>query len=261
MDFNNQKSALQSLKQWENSDVHSMLISGSSGCGKTYLANQFAVMKHISDFVIIQPSVSDIKDTVDSCSILQSDVVLCIENLDLGVSAASYALLKFLEEPSQNVYIIITCRNVKQIPDTIISRTVNIDIPQMTSADLFEYAKSKDSTKADALKNDHILWSCVKSSRDIDSIFNLDSQKLEYISGLESMLFSNDTVSAILWKFQKFPDSTPVPTEIALRYIMTSNPDRRIFKVCYDCLSDIACGRIATHAAIAKFIFQVKYAL
>lgn len=259
MDFNNQVGAIAEIKKCAERDVHSILISGTKGVGKSYLAKMFSRIKGIPDVVYVRPSVQDVKDAVDACIGSQSPIVLCIENLDTGVNAASYAMLKFLEEPSQNVYIIITCRNIKQIPDTILSRTIHIAIPAMTEDDLLRYAQSKDIAKADDLHNNKSIWKCIKSASDVDTLVKLSKEQIDYIMQAESLLSSNDPVSSIMWKVQKFPDNSTTPAELMIRYVMLTYPDKRVFKMCYDCLNDISSGRIAVHAAIAKLVFQFKY--
>ena len=94
MNFICQKYSLNELQQLANKDRHSVLIEGSSGCGKTYLARQYAQMIDVYDFINVEPKVQDIRNTIDSCLQLGNKVVICIENLDKGVSGASYTLLK-----------------------------------------------------------------------------------------------------------------------------------------------------------------------
>ena len=61
---------------------------------------------------------------------IDTDVIICVENLDKGNPAAAQVLLKNLEEPSDHVYFVITCRNIKRVPDTfqiyVISRIHNV---------------------------------------------------------------------------------------------------------------------------------------
>ena len=105
MILNCQKEPIQELKQLADSDRHSVLVEGPSGCGKSYLAKQYAAMLGISDFAVINPTVQDIRDSINGSYNLDSPIVLCIENLDCGVPAASYTILKFLEEPLSHVYL------------------------------------------------------------------------------------------------------------------------------------------------------------
>ena len=92
---------------------------GPEGCGKSYLARQFAIKLGVDDFALVEPTVAGIREISDLCSEITTPIVICIENLDTGVVAASYTLLKFLEEPRKNVHVVVTARNIKHLPDTI----------------------------------------------------------------------------------------------------------------------------------------------
>ena len=123
MNFVSQNTPTLQLMDLANSRHHSILIEGPQGCGKTYLAKQYAAMLNVSDFEVVKCSVDTIRDAIDETCKIKNDVVICLENLDDGVLSASYTILKFLEEPLPNVYIVVTCRNLKKVPDTIISRS------------------------------------------------------------------------------------------------------------------------------------------
>ena len=140
MDAKSQKSAIIELKQLVDRDVHSIVIEGPEGCGKTYLAKEFARLKEISDFVSVAPKVAELKQAMNTAIDLQTPMVLCIENLDTGVVAASYSLLKFLEEPLPTVYAVVTCRNVENIPDTIVSTCTVVTVSTPNSIDRHNYA-------------------------------------------------------------------------------------------------------------------------
>ena len=115
MELISQRAALEDLHRLADANKHSILIEGSEGCGKSYIAKQYATMLDIVDFQVVEPKVQCIKEAINSCYVIDNPIVLYIENLDTGVLAASYALLKFLEEPSSHVYIVITCRNLQNI--------------------------------------------------------------------------------------------------------------------------------------------------
>ena len=107
MELISQRAALEDLHRLADANKHSILIEGSEGCGKSYIAKQYATMLDIVDFQVVEPKVQCIKEAINSCYVIDNPIVLYIENLDTGVLAASYALLKFLEEPSSHVYIVI----------------------------------------------------------------------------------------------------------------------------------------------------------
>ena len=93
-----QQEALHILQTLAEHHQHGVIISGTHGSGKTYLAHIYANYLHIPDFYLINPSMSDIKSVITECINATNDIVICIENLDSGVLQVSYPLLKFIED-------------------------------------------------------------------------------------------------------------------------------------------------------------------
>lgn len=236
----------------------SILIEGAAGCGKSYFAYQYANMLNISDIVVVQPKVADIREALDSSVQLQTDVVLVVENLDLGVAAASYTLLKSLEEPLPHVYIIITARNIKYIPNTIVSRsavvTVNIPLPR----DLNEYAKHKDEIKYQQIK-DRLVWRCARSFTDADKILSMSLDQLDYYESLSDICKFSDNVSNIVWAISHYANNDPCDIELSIRSIMELMHTTFITQCGIECLRDLSANRIAQHAILSKFVFNAKY--
>lgn len=260
MNFTCQHSARDQLEVLAQYDKHSILIEGPAGCGKSYMAKQFAVMKCVDDFQIIEPNVQSIRDAIDACYTIDTPVVLCIENLDKGVAAASYTLLKFLEEPSDNVYIVVTCRNRYHVPDTIISRSVCVTTSPPIMDDLNRYASSKDATKFNILSCSYPkLWACCSSFIDADIMLGLSADHLKYFDDISDMLKFNSTVSDMMWKFGHYPDNTEAPVELVVRYIIEVSDSFTVRKAGMQCLTDIQSGRVASHAALGRFLFECKY--
>ena len=111
-------------------------------------------------------------------------VVICVENLDCGVVSASYTLLKFLEEPLPNVYIVITCRNVKHVPDTIISRSAVVNTCPPVDIDISSYSLSKNPARFKELQNT-LIWRCVRTFKDAETVLNMTSSQLSYFQNLK----------------------------------------------------------------------------
>lgn len=258
IDFQCQSSALQQLQQLSSQDKHSLLIEGSQGCGKTYLARQFARLIGCEDFQVIVPKVQDIRSAVEECYRVSSPIVLCFENLDLGVTSASYTLLKFLEEPLPHVYIVVSCRSKEHVPDTIVSRSVVVTVAPATASDLQKYAEGKSFETYFKFKTFDI-WKSVRSFIDVDTLFSLSQEQIDYIQTMPQILKSNDSVSNLLWKFQKFPSGDPTPLELVIRYILYTEP--KYWFIGHTCLQELAAGQIAAHAVIAKFLLDAKYAI
>ena len=258
MIFQSQKSQIDQLSEFAKSGCHSVLIHGPKGSGKTYLAKQYSDMLNISDIQVIKCDVSNIRGSIDSCISLKSNVVLCLENLDTAVPAASYALLKFLEEPLPNVYIVVTCRNVEKVPDTILSRSVVITCSAPTDSDISKYAESENISRYSSLRHTDI-WKAVKSFSDAKLILGMSSDQINYFCQIDSLMTFNDSVSNIVWTLGHYSDNTETPIQFVLQYIMIKTTSRTIKRSAMECIKDLTLGRVSTHAALSRFAFEAKY--
>lgn len=258
MDFVSQRQSWQELVSLYNANRHSVLIEGTPGCGKTYLAKYYADFLGIEDFQVIQPTVQSIREAIDTCCLLENRVVLCIENLDRGVPAASYTLLKFLEEPTDNSYIVVTCRNLNKVPDTIISRSSVISVSPPLRQDIESFAMSKHSSRYPVVSKTR-LWSCVRTFGDADTVLRMTDVQLDYFESLSTILTNPDSVSGMMWKIGHYPDNTETPTELVIRYLMELSQNSHIQKCGIECIRDMSQANIAQHIAIAKFCFDIKY--
>lgn len=256
MEFNFQKSAIDSLKMFAKNDLHSVIISGISGSGKTYLSKQYANMLNISDFSLIQPSVSNARDIVEGSIELDNKVLFCIENLDVGVLSTSYALLKFIEEPRNNVYIVVTCRNINMIPDTILSRSSHIALAPPMIEDINTYAEYKDPLRFQKIK-DTKLWVCAKTFSDVDKLFNLNESQFNYIDSINDKINLSSPISSIIWSLGHSDDGSDIPIEFIIDRIILDNPEYLRYGI--RCMDSVKKGRISSYAILSKFIFDVKY--
>ena len=258
MNLTCQASVLSELRDLADSDRHSILIAGKVGCGKTYLAKQYATMLGISDFLVVNPTVPAIKDSLTSVYSITSRIVLCIENLDSGLASASHALLKFLEEPLSHVYVVITCRNSYAVPDTIISRCACVEVASPIPSDIDEYAEITDSIKYHSLR-DKTIWAAVKSFRDVDIAFKLSSNNFEYYNNLETLLKFKDSCSNIVWKLSHYDDGSETNVSFVLNYLMYVCQSSRIQRQIIECSRALNEARVASHAILSKFVFDCKY--
>lgn len=258
MNFRCQQETISEMMNFASSDKHSILIEGTEGSGKSYLAKQYSKLINADDFAVVVPTVNAIREALDNCQKLSTRIVLCIENLDCGVPAASYTLLKFLEEPNTNVYIVITCRNIKRLPDTIISRSVVTHTSTPTDDDIVEYAEKSNFSAYSDIRNSAV-WSCVRTFSDVDMSLKLNRDQISYFDSIASDLNFNDTISSLSWRLSHYPDNTEAPVAMVIRCIFCFTKDQFIKRTCIDCLRDLSYGRIASNAIIAKFLFTCKY--
>lgn len=256
MDF--QLPVLQELESLANRQWHSLLISGPSGSGKSYLAKQYVRMLGAQDFASITPKVDLIREALEAGYKLSAPIVYCIENLDAGTLSASYTLLKFLEDPAPNVYVIITCQNIAAIPDTILSRCACLTLSPPTVSAINTYAKHYDEAKWSALHK-HVAWSGVKSFKDVEYLYNLTSTQLAYYDELSSILTFKDTVSNIIWKLGHYSDNSEINIPFMFNCIVATTSSAQIRKHAINCMRDYIYNHIAIHAVLAKFVLECKY--
>ena len=257
MNFQCQESAIKNLHQIVEADRHSIIVAGCNGSGKTHLVKEWAKMLHINDVALVNPSVNELREVVDTLVDNHAPAVMCIENLDEGVVQAAYPLLKFLEECPEYLYVAVTCTNIRNIPDTILSRCILVDVAMPTAADLEQFATSINFENFHFVE-DKKIWKCAKSFHDVITILNLDANKLAYFESLSNILQFKDSVSNISWKLQHYPDNTEAPVVLVIRYLMQLlNPSQ--LGPCLECLDDLQVARMSTNAIISKLIFDLKY--
>lgn len=257
MDLQCQNNSIYELQQLADSDRHSVLIDGPIGSGKSYLANQYAKVLGISDVSFIVPTVSELRDTIESVTELSTKCVLCIENLDSGVVGASYTLLKFLEEPSAKVYIIVTCRNRYDIPETILSRSTCVSVSMPTESDIQTYASFRDAYKYDVVKLLPV-WRGVKTFTDVDYVFSLTSDQRKYFDELKSILNPKESISSLAWKLSHFPDKSDINLNFLMNYFMAIIKNSQVRQHIIQCARDLSTSRISSNAVLSNFLFHYK---
>lgn len=255
MELINQRSAVAALDELSRTGCHAILIDGASGVGKSYLSRYYADKCGIEAYLNVPAKMDAIRETMDSCYTVENPVLICLENLDSGVVGTSYAILKFLEEPPANVWLVITCKNIRQIPDTILSRTIRISIPPVSEDDILTYLRSADSPLKGQVE-EHLL-PCLRSFNDVDKILALSADNISYLSNVASLINVKDPISKIVWKLQKFPDGTSTPTDIVVRALMHSRSDFVI--PCIQYFHDVEYGKIPDHAALSLLVMDIKY--
>lgn len=78
--------------------------------------------------------------------------ILIIWQADKMNTAASNKLLKFLEEPPKNTYIILTAESADDILPTILSRTQLVEIPRIQDEDIEQFLEKNEAEPSDNIK-------------------------------------------------------------------------------------------------------------
>lgn len=253
-----QKIVLDDLITYARKDEHSILISGLSGTGKTYLAKEYYSLIGADDFIVINPVVKDIREIIDAIYNIDSKIVVCVENLDSGVKASSHTILKFLEEPLSNVYVIITCRSTYGVPDTILSRSKQLVLGHPLQQDIDDYARLKDSIKYTRLKESNVYRSCT-SFNDIDYLFTLTLDQLSYIESFNDSISFKKPILDNSWKLNHFEDNSNLDSKFLLKYMLYCSKDVSLKSKILKCLSGLENYPISEHAILSQFLLEVKY--
>ena len=252
----NQQSAYITLQDFARSNKHSIIIEGPKKCGKTHLAREYAKLLKIEDFQLVKPTVSELREVIDICAQIENKLVVCIENLDDGVIAASYTMLKFLEEPRDNIYIIITCSSCYRLPDTIISRSHIATINPPTTDDIVNVAKSRG---VDMNTIHESLKSCCTNFSDIDIVSKLTKEQIDYLHELCSIPTWADSVSNIVWKLNHWKDNSEASPQFIIRFLMNNMKNSVVYQAGCKCLQDLDESILGTHSSLCRFAYECKY--
>jgi len=257
MNFKFQEDAYNQIDNLIESDVHTILLEGPKGSGKTYIANQFKNKSNVDALINVSCSVDELRSTMNESFDTDNNVLFVLENLDEVTVKSSYTLLKFIEEPRSNIFIIITCRNLYGVPDTILSRSSIVNLGHPNESDLISYCNNKDTVKSKELQTLKI-WKIVNSFSDIDDILKLPLDKLKYFDNFELAIFK-DTVSNLIWQFSHYPDNTETNLDFVIRYMLCNTDNQHIKFNCIESLKALQKKRVSQFAILSKFLFECKY--
>ena len=107
---------------------HTLMLEGDYGCGKRTLS-QYIAQKLNSELVDITDNIS--LQTLEEIELCVTPKVYYINSEDISVKEQN-AILKFLEEPLKNAYIILTTVNKNLLLNTVVNRCVNISFDKYT---------------------------------------------------------------------------------------------------------------------------------
>ena len=145
--------------------------------------------------------VADSQEIVaESCvkPVFASRKIFIIKNIDNSMESAQNKLLKTLEEPSADVFLILTCQNLNLVLPTIKSRCQKVEIAKLSNQQVKEYIGTCDNMdlilavcdgqlgKALELSKKRELSDVASLAVDIFSKMTKSSQVLEYSKKIQS---------------------------------------------------------------------------
>ncbi len=128
--------------------THALLLSGKAGVGLDTVAQAIAKQLAGSKAIVISPrlhekqktlsiNIDDIHALIELTRSRREDkLAIAIQNIESMTNDAPQAFLKLLEEPTKNVYYILSTHETSRIPLTIMSRVQNIRLLPVGQNDL-----------------------------------------------------------------------------------------------------------------------------
>ena len=194
---------------------HAQLISGEDGIGKSILAEILGklilngdINSEYLDIINYKPSkasfgLDDVREIIDEVNKkpFEGDkkVIIIHQGNKLTIQAQN-ALLKTIEEPPTEVYIIILCESLELILDTIKSRCEIYKLTPLTKDELYKYIAIKGYDYSEEEKSSAIAFSEGIPGR-IDRYFS-DTELQELRDKIVDLLLqlTNNEIEAILEK-------------------------------------------------------------
>jgi DNA polymerase-3 subunit delta' len=143
---------------WQQKLPHAIMLSGPKGIGKATFAQQFASLIDSETKIISKDNnktaitVDQIRQTNDffyQNSIAKNCKVLIIDSACTLNKSASNALLKPLEEPIANTFLLLIAHNLAKVLPTILSRCQIFKIPLLTQQQFYLAINNGDFSDQD----------------------------------------------------------------------------------------------------------------
>ena len=135
-----------------------ILLEGEDGSGKKTLCKEISKFTGY-DIVFFDNKIDDIRECIELAYTQKSPIIYVLKNSDSMSLAAKNSILKLVEEPPVNAYIIMLIENVDNTLKTILSRAFLIKMEPYTANQLKEYIVNKQTALTDE-EQDRVINIC-----------------------------------------------------------------------------------------------------
>lgn len=122
---------------------HTVLLFGEYGCGKHTFANYIS-NKLITELFDISNSIT--LDTIDDI-LTSAERKSYLIDIDELTEKQQNMILKFIEEPLDNIYIILICSNIFNLLDTVKNRCIIFEFEKYTTENLSLFLQQEDDVR------------------------------------------------------------------------------------------------------------------
>lgn len=134
-----------------------LIFVGEEGSGKRTLYKHLMGFYHNANDVLVGTGIDDVRSVINSAYKVKNKTFYFIPEADNMSNAAKNALLKLVEEPPNNVYIVMTLLDKYNTLETIRSRACIFDMENYTASQLTEFY---DSIEGDPAQRDCVADVC-----------------------------------------------------------------------------------------------------
>lgn len=196
----------------ENKLHSSIIIHGKKGIGKSYMVESIAKsilqIKISPDLLILsgQPiSIDDVRRGINFSITkpINKDKILIFDGIDTMSNPAINAMLKLVEEPPSDLYILLVAINLYNLPQTIRSRCLQIYLKPPSIESFIEIIRSnRNDLSDDALK---YLYNALEADINATNSIRDDIAKViltgkPYLGDLLDLSIDDVTVKIILYE-------------------------------------------------------------
>lgn len=196
----------------------SILCEHHNACGKCKSCKLFDAESHpdLKKVFSDKPSIGvdlirEVGDFVNTTSQLLNNKVVIIEDIERLTESSSNSLLKTLEEPSQNTYLVLSTSSANSVLATIRSRCEKVTINKPEIDQALSWVSSQ--TSQPATKEGLLAF----SSRPLEYLESLNDQSLNYNTFVQSFTeliehnasaikvseqFKDDAEKVLSWSYQ-----------------------------------------------------------